>query len=363
MKINIAKLESSQSILIKSGFGESHEITKSLEDANDLLDRLITCKDKMFMLGFYIGVKGNSLEELEVNVNTFKNIMNSIQLQYRNVRFSELVNGLKSILPICDDRLFDIYNFDTTSLSSFFPFVNNDFFDKENIFYGINLRNKTLITLNRFQLENYNMIILGTTGSGKSMFVKLEICKHLMAGIKTIIIDHLREYGGICRLLNGSYGENPDWENDLIVLGGDKLKALQKAWNYIKVSNPKQRKILVVDEFWELIMLNPKLVVDIIKQIRHYNCGITCITQNVADFLGSKYGRIVYDNCACKLLLKLGETDLEEATRIYNLTRSEKKFLGSARQGRGLLIWNSNRVEIETPCSLADLEIFTTSKF
>jgi len=73
------------------------------------------------------------------------------------------------------------------------------------ILYGINLINGSLVMFDRFQLNNYNSVILATSGAGKSYFVKLEAIRYMALGTKVMIIDPQGEYKRIAEVLGGQY--------------------------------------------------------------------------------------------------------------------------------------------------------------
>src|SRR4030065_1413810 len=54
-------------------------------------------------------------------------------------------------------------------------------------------------------MENANMLVLATSGAGKSYTVKLEILRSIMFGTEVIVIDPENEYEMLCKTVGGNY--------------------------------------------------------------------------------------------------------------------------------------------------------------
>ncbi|MDZ4229356.1 MAG: LAGLIDADG family homing endonuclease, partial [Patescibacteria group bacterium] len=67
------------------------------------------------------------------------------------------------------DRLMITRNMDTTSLATTFPFTSSELTQNQGVLYGMNEHNGSLIILDRFSLENSNMVVFAKSGSGKSI--------------------------------------------------------------------------------------------------------------------------------------------------------------------------------------------------
>ena len=60
--------------------------------------------------------------------------------------------------------------------------------------YGHNLGSQSLVFWDRFAADNYNAVILGRSGSGKSYLAKLELLRSLYRGVHAQVIDPEDEY-------------------------------------------------------------------------------------------------------------------------------------------------------------------------
>ncbi|MBI2582776.1 DUF87 domain-containing protein, partial [Candidatus Azambacteria bacterium] len=99
-----------------------------------------------------------------------------------------------------------------------------------------------------------------------------------------------------------------------------------------------KKRMLVVDEAWWM-MRHPdgaSFLYGIAKRARKYFLGLTTISQDVADFMGSDYGRPILTNSALQLLLKQSPATIETVVKPFNLTDEEKFLLLGANVGEGL---------------------------
>ena len=95
----------------------------------------------------------------------------------------------------------------TSSLAAFQPFYSKDLIQPGGQYYGVNRVTRNLILLDRKKLKNGNGIILGHTGSGKSMLLKaVEIVQPMIGGRDDIFaIDPQNELKGLTEVLGGQF--------------------------------------------------------------------------------------------------------------------------------------------------------------
>ena len=173
-------------------------------DIEDLRDRLQTAQERMFMVGLYLTVYASSDEELSEIETSLRSILES-KLIYIKPAMYQQKEGFLSTSPYCLDQLDVHSSMNTAPLSSVFPFVSFDLSSNEGILYGINQHNNSLVLFDRFSLENANMTVFGTTGSGKSYALKLEILRYLMLGVNVIVLDPENEYQALTQAVGGSF--------------------------------------------------------------------------------------------------------------------------------------------------------------
>lgn len=186
-------------------------IKSSYEDAKYIRKQLQVNKEELYYLCMYFLVYADNLEELKFNLERLEGICASIGLKTRRGLFrqEQIFNTMLPILKNDKDiKESSARNVLTETLSSTYPFISSEIFDDEGILIGENSQNKSLVIIDRFNSSKYknsNMCVLGTSGAGKSFFVKLMILRNRYLGISQFVIDPEGEYFKVCKSLNGTY--------------------------------------------------------------------------------------------------------------------------------------------------------------
>lgn len=188
----------------KKGLVRDPTLEIAYRNLEDLRDRLQLAQEKMFRLGIYLTIYGNNENELKDIEVALRAIFEGRFIYIKPALFQQK-EGFISTSPYGLDLLQIHTPMNTAPLSSAFPFISFDLSSNEGILYGINRHNNSLILFDRFTLENYNEVLFGTTGCGKSYLVKIEILRYLMTGVDVIIIDPENEYEFLSEAIGGSY--------------------------------------------------------------------------------------------------------------------------------------------------------------
>ena len=98
----------------------------------------------------------------------------------------------------------------------------------------------------------------------------------------------------------------------------------------------------------------------IAKRGRKYYLGLTIISQDVEDFLDSKYGRAVITNSSMQLLMKQSTSAVDKLANVFNLTDGEKFLLLEADVGEGLFFAGQNHAFIKIISSYTEDQIITS---
>jgi len=174
------------------------------QDLENLRDNLQQAQEKLFDVGLYISIYGDTSAELDKIESEMKSILES-KLVYVKPALFQQVQGYKSILPLGEDVLAVNSKLNSSPLSSLFPFISFDLSSDNGILYGINRHNSSLVLFDRFSLENYNSITFAKSGAGKSYATKLEILRTLMFDADVMVIDPEREYEYMAEAVGGRY--------------------------------------------------------------------------------------------------------------------------------------------------------------
>ncbi len=132
-------------------------------------------------------------------------------------------------------------------------------------------------------------------------------------------------------------------------------------WNKTKADMKK--RILIVDEAWQLMKYedSANFLFSLAKRARKYNLGITTITQDVEDFMGSRMGRAIVANASMQILLKQSSSAVDVLADVFKLTEEEKKRLGQFPVGQGLFFAGQNHVHIQVVASPTETGLITTN--
>src|SRR3989338_8330527 len=188
----------------EKGLVRDPSLQTAFGDLENLRDALQTAQEKMFRVGVYLNIYGETQEELLRIKTELRSILES-RLIYLKPALYRQREGFNSTLPYGKDILQSHTTMNTGPLSSLFPFLSFDLSSNSGILYGINRHNNSLILFDRFSLENANEVIFAKSGSGKSYAVKLEILRSLMTGTDVIVLDPENEYKPLCDAAGGSF--------------------------------------------------------------------------------------------------------------------------------------------------------------
>lgn len=110
-------------------------------------------------------------------------------------------------LPIGGRQVDYMRFFLTSSIVAFQPYYAQDVIEPGGQMYGINKTTRNFIIGDRKKLPNPHGIIIGFSGTGKSMLIKLtELSQTLLSTDDDIILlDPQNEFEGICREYHGAY--------------------------------------------------------------------------------------------------------------------------------------------------------------
>ncbi|MBI3335986.1 DUF87 domain-containing protein [Candidatus Peregrinibacteria bacterium] len=136
--------------------------------------------------------------------------------------------------------------------------------------------------------------------------------------------------------------------------------ALNFIWN--RVRTDMRKRILVIDEAWNLMQHedSARFLFGIVKRARKYYLGITTITQDVDDFVESRYGKPILTNSAMQLLMKQSPTTIDNLQHLFFLTEGEKMVLLNCDVGQGILFAGYKHVALQIIAGPEEARLITT---
>jgi type IV secretory pathway VirB4 component len=173
------------------------------------------------------------------------------------------------------------------------------------------------------------------------------------------------------QLFDGPTTTRPDGHLVVISLRDlpDELKAagtlltLDAIWRRVTDPAKRKRRLILIDEAW-LLMRDPegaRFLYRAAKSARKHWCGLTVVTQDAADLLGTDLGRAVAANAATQILLRQAPQTIDALTDTFGLSDGERAFVLAARPGQGLLAAGPQRQAFQTVASPAEHDLVTTN--
>lgn len=182
--------------LVSAGANMSHDLRYRTEKGLAVLDGLTKQQTKLFLVSTTSMVKSDTLAALKIQDKNFKAAMRTMMVSFDSASAMQkqmLVDGLGKALY-----------FDLASCAAFYPFVSSDMIEVPNgVILGVNLGTGAPIIYDYTQRENYNILLLASSGAGKSVTAKtlLKRLAEKFPDAKIFVIDPNGEYEKVGKLL------------------------------------------------------------------------------------------------------------------------------------------------------------------
>ena len=192
-----------------------------------------------------------------------------------------------------------------------------------------------------------------------------------MGGSGPQLAQRLRKYATGTFAGIFSQQSNIDINNQMVVFNirdlEDELRpvamyiVLNHIWNIVRAK--QKRRILIVDEAWQLMKYNDSanFLFSLAKRARKYYLGLTTITQDVEDFMSNKMGRAIVMNSSMQLLLKQSSAAVDVLSDVFKLTNAERQLLSSLPVGQGLFFAGQSHVHVQIVASETETNLITTN--
>lgn len=122
--------------------------------------------------------------------------------------------------------------------------------------------------------------------------------------------------------------------------------------------------MVVVDEAWLLLReggaLGANFLHRLAKSARKNWCGLTTLTQDIGDVLGSDLGRAVMTNASTQILLGQNVQAIGDVAEAFNLSQGERGFLTACPTGQGLVCVGAERAAVQFVASEAEDRLATS---
>ena len=215
----MAKMLNKQVADLREKYKNERDITvleRYRQDAESLdyfVSMLAASQARIFDFQMHIMITSPTKEGLELKKVNVKNYLDAMELRAISLRF-EQEKVLKSILPIFPPQ--DVEQrigtpIPSVTIAAMYPFIFDSIKDPGlstllgvDFSGGVILFNQFLYKIRKENnRNNANMIMLGTSGSGKSTAAKLLLRSHIRNGCQIVIIDPEDEFRDITQAFGG----------------------------------------------------------------------------------------------------------------------------------------------------------------
>ena len=219
----MSKMLNKQIAELKSRYQEEKDntirerIRLDAESLEEFVTMLAGSQARIFDFQMHIMVTADTKEDLELRKVNVKNYLDAMELKAVSLRF-EQEKVLKSILPIfpkqdIEDRIGT--PIPSVTIAAMYPFIFDTIKDPGlSTLLGIDFSGGVVLfnqfyyktkkdTRNEHNRNNANLIILGTSGSGKSTAAKLILRGHIRNGCQIVAIDPENEIADMANAFGG----------------------------------------------------------------------------------------------------------------------------------------------------------------
>ena len=218
---SISKMLNKEIADLKQRYQEEHDrtmqerIRQNYESLEQFISQLAASQSKIYDFQMHIMITANSEEELNAKKFQVKNYLEAMEIKAVPLRF-EQEKVLKSILPIYDRQ--DIEDrigtpIPSPTLAAMYPFIFDSIKDPGlscllgvDFSGGVILFNQFLYQIKKeHNRNNANLIILGTSGSGKSTAAKILLRTHIRNNCQLVLIDPEGELEEMTKRFGGDF--------------------------------------------------------------------------------------------------------------------------------------------------------------
>ncbi|MBR3281062.1 MAG: DUF87 domain-containing protein [Clostridia bacterium] len=203
----IVSLESERIFAAKRGdINREAEMADMKAEVERIRDEIAAGFNKLFESSIVCTLFSDSLDHLDKQSEllTMEMAKGLINLKSAWARQEE---AFKSNLPFNRNKLTtQKHTFDRSSMATVFPFVSSEVGHPTGIPIGFDKQTGLPILYNNFHgsLTNYNMVVFGKSGAGKSVTIKTITARSsVLMGIESLALDAEGEYGVVADSLGG----------------------------------------------------------------------------------------------------------------------------------------------------------------
>lgn len=330
-----------------------------IDSANMQLDKYLDNSTTFVYQHMLVYLRADSLAELDDLTENVRNTLIKLQMKPL-IPVKATFQGFWSTMPINENLLGD-YTYkesNTEVASSMFPFDDAEILDLKprSDIEGINKDTNSIIAidmLDRNTTLNQNMVVIGTSGVGKTTYMIQKILRYAIQDYQIYIIDPENEYTRIVESLGGSVlhlTSNAKYKiNPLQIFSEEILSADEAVTNLDELVKDKIQRLKGFFEVLKDDMTQvEKAVMDNIVKNAYINSGILKYNR-LNEIKNEQWPTLsnVYDE-----LTKLSEKDPEK----FKTLKDFYFILGSYTHGSNTLFDGATNINLDTKIVSFDLK-------
>ena len=202
----INELESERIVALDRGdINRERVIAQKRMEAEELRDAIAAGFNKLFDSSIIATLFAYSMEELDKYTELLSSEMSKNLIDIKPA-WAMQDEAFRSNMPYADNKITKTHTFDRRAMSTVFPFFTSEVGHENGIPLGFNKQTGLPILYDNFssKLTNYNMVIFGKSGAGKSVTIKTITARSaVLMGIEFLALDAEGEYGVVAEALGG----------------------------------------------------------------------------------------------------------------------------------------------------------------
>lgn len=202
----INELESERCVAADRGdINRERILAQKRAEAEELRDAIAAGFNKLYDSSIIATLFAYSVDELDKYTELLSSEMSKSLIDIKPA-WALQDEAFRSNMPFCDNKITKSHTFDRRAMSTVFPFFVSDVGHEDGIPLGFNKQTGLPILYNNFssKLTNYNMVVFGKSGAGKSVTIKTITARSsILMGIESLALDAEGEYGVVAESLGG----------------------------------------------------------------------------------------------------------------------------------------------------------------
>lgn len=189
------------------------ELANSIQAGYFIKNGIANYNEDLYFLSVFVTVSAQTYEELLWRKRQMTDMLKSMDMQVSECSFQQEA-GFRSVLPLLqmDPGLEkkSRRNVLTSGAASAYPFCSFEMSDDNGVLLGVNRGNNSLCIVDFFNTKvhkNANLVLLGTSGAGKTFTMQLLALRMRMRGIQSFIVAPIKghEFRRACAHIGGEF--------------------------------------------------------------------------------------------------------------------------------------------------------------